>query len=341
MKTRIYLFLPLLLFALAACDVTDSSDDPVARRSPLMPAHEPGEEEIANNLSAPVIWGDQVALPLGWARGKERFRGSYFKVEGDGWFVQQDPMNKWQAESTLPSAAQAGFHGFTVSAVDWKSNLEARDQTLHQPVRVRIALYKDLDEPMVAYTMRAEDPTVPGCDRVWGTNGETYLTNTALVYSAGAQLVIQRLTKSRDDASLDVEWAGDRWVGDVEAPLFSQGIWEIPEEHGGFKAKVSRKGEVIYHFNWRPGTATSEPVEALYGDYRLTFVLQEDAPVRLNTRFGPQTSLVASDEHVAGATPRVTLLPEDDHTGGGTAALQWQDNLTYIDVRIGQGGGGH
>src|SRR6056297_786528 len=324
MKPLIYLILlPFLLLTLAACDATDSSDDVAALG--LTGAAET-DEEATNNLSFPVIWGDQVALPLSWFAGKEMFHGAYFVDDDDEWFVQQDPMNKWQAESAFPPPVHTGFRGFTVDAIDWGDNLEARDWTYGRPVRVEVALFKALDKPMMAYTMRSEDPTVHGPNEVWGTNGVAYYSDTSMVYSAAAQLVIQKITKTRDDPSLNLRWTGDQWIGDVEAPIVSQGIWE--DTHEGFTVEVNAKGRVIYGFNWRPVQGGAGA-----GDYRITFVLQRESPVRLGTFFDSHTNILVPDEE--GPDDHPMLLEADARPGtGGTAEVAWRDNLTYIDVRI-------
>lgn len=320
MRPLTFLLLPLLVVALAACDFADGDDAPSSTATAPL-AHETVDEEAGNNLSFPVIWSDRVALPLGWAHGKEQFSGHAFETDGEMWYIQQDPLNKWQAQSAVPSPSHNRLRGFTVSAVDWGDNLEARDWTYGRPVRVEVALYKTLDKPMTAYTMRVEDPTVHGPGEVWGTNGVTYATDTSLVYSAAAQLVIQKLTKTRDDPTLTVTWAGDEWTGDVDAPIFRQGVWDASES--GFNAEVNAQGRVIYGFNWRPlqGGAGA-------GDYRITFVLQKDSPIPLNTFFDSQTAIVVSDEHFA--LPTAGVMPGS----GGTPFVEWRSNLTYIDVRI-------
>ncbi len=329
MRSLLYLALSLSLLTLTACDTVDSSEEAV-RADGLVTAnaHVPGEEEIGNNLSFPVIWSDMVPLALRGTYKYPQLDGRSFDADGEQWYVQHDPLSEWQAESAFPvdpRGSRWGRRGFVVSAVDWGDNLEARDWTYGRPVRVEVALYKVLDAPMWGYTMKAEDPTAHGQNEVWGTNGVMYPTDTSLVYSAAAQLVIQKLDKSRDDPSLAMQWTGDRWTGDVGDPVFSQGIWDAVES--GFKTEVNVQGRVIYGFNWRPAQGGQGE-----GDYRITFVLQRESPVRLNTFFDGQTTVVVSDEHLT--LPAVEIAPGE----GGVPSVLWTKNLTYIDVRLTHGG---
>lgn len=317
MRALSYLSAVALLFALAACDTfqDDTASDAVSYRATA------AEEEIGNNLSYPVIWGDLVALTLRGSPDHISLGGAFFLQDGERWYVQQDSLNEWQAESAFPTLTAQGRRGFPVSAVDWGDNLEARDWRYGQQIRVEVVLTKDLDRPMVAYAMRSEDSSIHGPDEVWGTNGERYESREATVYAATAQLVIQKLTKSRDDPSLAAVWTGDEWTGDLNAPVFSQGVWETVEGPYSFKTEVNAKGQVLYGLNWRAALGGQGP-----GDYRITFVLQKDSPNRRNTIFNAQTVIVPPDEHLA--------RPEARPGAGGVAQLVWQHHLTYIDVRL-------
>jgi hypothetical protein len=327
MKPIAYLGPLLLLLALAACDLTRSDDS--AATSPRLAAVALEEDETTNNLSYPVIWSDgaQHTLALRGSRDTTRFDGTYFMYGGERWYIQGDSLNEWQAESYAAPTSRP----FIVQAIDWGDNLEARAWPHGQQVRVEVALMNVLQGPpdaadvanpfsssMWAITMRSEDPTVQGPEEVWGTNGVWYRVDTAMVYTAGAQLIIQRLNKSREDPSLQMVWTGNEWTGDVGPPLFRRGVWESQDGPGGFNAEINARGRVIYGYNWPTATVGDGP-----GDYRITFVIRTGVQTKLNTVFHRHSYVVTPDEH-EGAGPG----------DGGTAQLIWQYNLSYIDVRV-------
>lgn len=320
----------LLLLMMWGCQKSDiltdySSADPYGKK-------EVPTEVAGNNLSFPVIWSDGVTKTLRGTYGTTNFKGDYFRVDGERWYVQDDPDNDWQAQSA--NAVSEGHGTVNVSAIDWGDNLEAKSWSYGSRVRVETVLYKTLGTPMTGYTMKVEDETVSGPAEVWGTNGSTYQSTEANVYSGMARLVIQKLTKTREDQSLNVTWNATLgiWEGDVEAPEFEGGVWEGIDGPGGYSAEINVQGKVIYGFNWVTRTMASGPA-----DYRLTFVLDPNSPVtNQNTDFDANTIIAG------GAEEEVEPLAEGEETdtGGGVAVVDHQNNLTYIDVRLTPKNGG-
>jgi hypothetical protein len=294
----------------------------------------PGEEDASgNNLSFPVIWSDGVTKALRGTYLEEKFQGVFFEKGGERWFVQADPGNEWQAESYNPVAQGGGMH--IVSAVDWGDNLEARAWKYGGVVRVETVLYQFLDDPMTGYTMMIEDESISGRAEVWGTNGHRYNSPEATVYSGTARLMIQKLTKVREEAVMT--WDGEKWVGDVKTPLYSWGVWDDVIGPDGYAAEVNVQGKIIYGFNWFTRKLGDGP-----GDYRISFVLDRNAPVHLNTDFGPHTIILPFGEEEEAA-------PMGDDDGGsdlqgGIPGISHEHDVTYIDVRLlprsGGGGGG-
>jgi hypothetical protein len=197
-------------------------------------------------------------------------------------------------------------------------------------------LYKTLDQSMEAFMMQIEDPNASGLAEVWGTNGQTYLSTEATVYSGTAKLVIQQLQKERDDPTLTTTWdpIHSQWTGDVGPPLFESGVWEAVDGPGDYNAEINVQGKVIYGYNWVTRKTAAGP-----GDYRITFVLDPNSNVTYNTDFNNTTIVPREEEEI--------VVEEEPDLGGGVAEVDNDNNLTYIDVRLtlknggGKPGGGN
>ncbi|HKJ33036.1 MAG TPA: hypothetical protein VKA34_14465 [Balneolales bacterium] len=338
--------LVISLFMIWACD------SPTNNRSAFTPdrsisAHgggrAPGEsiETVGNKLSFPVIWSDGVEIPLRGTYGEDAFDGQSFTLNEQQWYVQNDPGNTWQAQSVSEENTDT-----YVTSIDWGDNLEAKSWSVGDQVRVEVVLYKDLGEAnaMKAYYMQIEDPNVSGTAEVWGTNTQTYDSDSATVYSGVAKIIIQKLTTDRDHAN--VSWDGSKWTGDVDGPIVNSGVWETNEGPNGYSAEVNVQGKIIYGYNWKTNTVSSA------GDYRITFLLDKNVPnVTCKTFLDLNTVIVPSTTNDPAA---IIPLAEDGDDGsemdGGVASVDSGDNLSYIDVRLterngsgrpgGNGGGG-
>lgn len=299
----------------------------------------PGEstEVTGNNLSFPVIWSDgpTVTKLLRGTYGVSIFNGITFEADGDTWYVQGHPENEWQAQS---DTAVVGVP-VEVSTVDWGDNLEAKAWPAGSQIRVEMVLYKTLTNPMNAYTMHIQDSTVSGTAEVWGTNTVIYPSYEATIYSGSARLVIQKLS-DRNKPNLSATWDPTKsmWVGDdVGAPIVDVAAWNTVDGPGGYSAEINVQGKLIYGYNW----VTRD--KSLYGagDYRITFVLDPNSGLPYNTDFDANTKILQPAE------TEVIPLAEPD-LSGGTAYIDSEHNLTYIDVALssekgnkggGQGGG--
>lgn len=129
------------------------------------------------------------------------------------------------------------------------------------------------------------------------------------MYSPSGKLVIQQFLP---DEIGDLVWNGSSWVDNNEA----DGIGvELPESIT-FTGELNVGGKVIYGLSeggWRPPSI---------GYYRITFYLPNNE--------GKIFSFDASTK----------IRPLATEGAGGKATVDWQNNLTYIDVRVVAGGGG-
>jgi len=321
----------------------------------------PVDESAGNNLSFPVIWSEGVAKALRgdfdnpvFYTGECDAEAPCIEIEGVPYYYQQASENEWQAEwlnavtgaSNNSEAPMVPWAPLYVDEIDWGDNLEARSWNVNSVVRVETVLYQDVtDAPMLGYEMMYLFGDGP--NEMQGTNTVTYDSPEATLYSGCARLTIQKLTKPRDDATLEVEWdsAAGEWTGDVEEAVLNSGVWEGAEgsvSPNVFSAEINVGGKVIYGFNWRVRKLDPQPT----GDWRLTFSLDDPdyfgleghCDVELNTYFDDITAIrVPEPEDLADYLPAfrgLDMPTAEPEPSGGVAVVDWENNLTYIDVRI-------
>jgi len=274
-------------------------------------------------------------------------------------FLQKDSGNCWTAGREDVSAED-----LEVDWIDWGDNLESVDWYTRSQVRTEVVLFQDLATPMLEYQMRHTSGW--GINEVHGlaaTPASPDVTPTALegegnratVYSHCARLTIQKLLVPRDDTRLaDLVWVpGEGWTEPelyednlVNSHIFNGSVHEGGDGPGYYSAEINVKGRIIYGYTWNvrtlndttPLEGTTTPTPA--GDYRLTFSFDAVCGTKaLNTFFVDgvteilvplETELLAAAEESEG----------DTDSGGGVAVLDTANNLTYIDVRILERGGG-
>lgn len=274
-------------------------------------------------------------------------------------YLQKDPNNTWQAES-------ADWHDTPVNInwIDWGDNLESMDWYTRSQVRTEVVLVQDLATKMLEYQMRHTSGW--GTDEVHGlavdfVNNEVLLGEgtQATVYSHCARLTIQKLLVKRDDPRLsNLIWIpGDGWTEPGGYPfdlinphIFNGSVHEGGDGPGFYSAEINVKGKIVYGYTWNvrqlnDNTApegSMAPTAA--GDYRITFSFDDTCgPVNLNSHFvnGTTKIIVPTAEEIETA---IILAGDSGDSGGGTAKIDFDNNLTYMDVRIlekgGSGGGG-
>lgn len=281
-------------------------------------------------------------------------------------YLQKDARNTWQAASATWSASPV-----SVDKIDWGDNLESNDWYTRSQVRTEVVLFEDLmeaaemadepegrdvgTEPWLEYAMRHVSGW--GIDEVHGMAAMTDTLapilgpgNQATIYSPCARFTIQKLLVKRDSVALaDLAWvSGSGWtekegstVDLINAPIFSKAVYEGGDGPGYYSAEINVKGRVIFGYTWNVRQLNDPSPDGPAGDYRLTFSFDQSCgTVDLNTFFvdGVTEILVPVE------TEEVAASAEPVDEGGGTAVLDFADNLTYMDVRIldrgGSGGGG-
>ncbi len=263
-------------------------------------------------------------------------------------YLQKDAKNTWQAGTSDWSGAPVAVH-----EIDWGDNLESQDWFTRSQVRTEVVLFENLAEPMTEYAMRHVSGW--GIDEVHGMAvdemGPVAGPGTkATIYSNCARFTIQKLLVTRDNPALEnLVWEpGTGWVeGEnattdlINTPIFNKAVYEGGDGPGYYSAEINVKGRIIYGYTWNVRQLNDPLPSGPAGDYRLTFSFDESCgPVNLNTSFvDGVTEIVLPLE-----TEEAAASAEPTDEGGGTAVLDFDNNLTYIDVRIldrsGGGGGG-
>ena len=267
-------------------------------------------------------------------------------------YLQKDAFNCWTAGRASVTDTPLGVHW-----IDWGDNLESVDWYTRSQVRTEVVLFQDV-EPMLEYEMRHTSGW--GIDEVHGmaaTDADPPVEilgpgTRATVYSQCARLTIQKLLVDRDDDRLaDLIWVpGEGWAEPEEYPdslinphIFNGSVHEGGDGPGYYSAEVNVKGRIIYGYTWNVRRLNDGA-----GDYRITFSLDgtfEGSPcgtaTTLNTFFvdGVTEIMVPLEEELVAAAAEEGDDGGSD-TGGAVGVLRTDLNLTYIDVRILERGGG-
>lgn len=277
-------------------------------------------------------------------------------------YLQKDAKNTWQATTADWSAGGE----VSVDKIDWGDNLESNDWYTRSQVRTEVVLFEDLmeetpdeldardggTEPWLEYAMRHVSGW--GIDEVHGMAVDAGVPvlgagNQATIYSNCARFTIQKLLVKRDNAALaDLVWVpGSGWTEEegstadlINAPIFNKAVYEGGDGPGYYSAEINVKGRIIYGYTWNVRQLNDPAPDGPAGDYRLTFSFDQSCgTVDLNTAFvNGVTEILVPIE-----TEEVEASAEPVDEGGGTAVLDFDKNLTYMDVRIldrGGGGGG-
>ena len=276
-------------------------------------------------------------------------------------YIQKDDDNVWQAWSGNAAAsgeADPSSGQLIVDSIDWGDNLESVDWYTRSQVRTEVVLFQMLTTPQLEYQMRHTSGW--GIDEVHGL--ATDLANVPLpgpgdratVYTHCARLTIQKLLVDRADPALDPALGNLVWepgIGWTEAatspgdlindPIFNKPVYEGGDGPGYYSAEINVKGRIIFGYTWNVRNLNDDTGGTAAGDYRITFSLdQVCGTAALNTFFvdGVTGIMVPAEEEVV-----VTAEEGEDggsDTGGAVGVLDFANNLTYMDVRILERGGG-
>lgn len=267
-------------------------------------------ETATNNLSFPALLADGFALiPI-----TESLTDTFI-VNADncvGLTAEEiaalELSGPWFAQKVTGNVWQgeyADYTGTPVTFIDWGDAMESVDPKMRRPYRVEFGVYVELATPMNAYTM-ALLAYPSSKDETQGTNGVLYPCNYATVASPLGNCVIQKFNPAD---SLAWNPVTNQWDGA-----------EAPQTGFGFAQELNVGGKYIFGASlggWKPTEL---------GEYRITFYFPTGSTVDLST--------AEVGDYNDGA-PIIPKIGENN-----TAVVDPDNNLTYMDVTVTQGGGG-
>ncbi|MDA9774715.1 T9SS type A sorting domain-containing protein [Algibacter sp.] len=331
-------------------------------------------EGAGNNLSFPVIWADGGSKALRGTMGDYTINGEWWYVwgedpidpqatlysckpsdnnpnkcednsdPGDGVsevykaYIQKDADNTWQAYN----ASVPDNDTLYVNWVDWGDNLESLAWKINSKVRTEVVLVQDIDSVM-QFSMRHVDSW--GIDEVHGLQTTlddevVYGSGTqATVFTPKARLTMQKLNyKSGSFNPSRLSWLADekKWTEAnpeeefdiINEPILNQAVFEAGDGSGYFNAEVNVKGKIMFGYTWDVGSKNEGE-----GHYRLTFSFDEGTEGIGTARFNELTQIIVPIEEES-KTNKTQEAPSD----GGIAIMDASNNLTYMDVLIGEAG---
>ena len=259
-------------------------------------------EEAGNNLSMPVIWAD-IAGPTLRGDGSQTYAlpdGAAHVTEGsEVLFLQQDPLSTWQAENikladsaALPKT-ETGL--LALSYVDWGDNLESKDWSTKQKIRVETRLMQDVsalpDQDPVGTGMTGFDMSQVGAttgpDEMWGVvatgASPTWVATLEQRTEAFAYTGYACVTIEKVDGGLPLLWDATTrsWTG---TPAVASCLGEGADGPGSYGAEVTISGGLTYGYVWDPKGLPD-------GEYRMTFSLGAKAGVDFVTSTTPYVTV--------------------------------------------------
>ena len=255
-------------------------------------------------------------------------------VEQDPLFLQKT-VNAWQADNVeLADSGLALSDGrLPVTYLDWGDNLEAKDWSTKQMVRVETRLLQKVDG-MTGYVMKKvfgqgqtemwgvlgkqvpADPPDPATDP-WSATDEQ--RTEAFAYTSNACLTIERIDRA---TSLAWDPADRAWTPDGKSIC----VGDVADGPGGYGAEVTVSGGMTYGYVWHARGAES-------GLYRLTFSLKPGAGVDI----APSTArYVSATTEEGGSGHKPPGAGEDETTAEPAVAEEGADGGRH---RFGQQAG--
>jgi hypothetical protein len=300
------------------------------------------------------VWGEDPADPQAPLYSCKPSENNVNKCEdnsdpGDGGlstvykaYIQKDKNNVWQAYNASVPDGETMY----INWVDWGDNLESLAWKINSKVRTEMVLLQDIDA-VTQFSMRHVDSW--GIDEVHGLqttlNDEpVYGTGTqATIYSPNARFTIQKLNFTSESINPSrLTWLPDvkRWTEAnieeefdiVNDPIFNQAVSEAGTGPSYFNAEINVKGKIMFGYTWDVNSLNEGE-----GFYRLTFSFDEGPEGIGTAKFNEATQIVVPIEEETTKVVKTTKTLEAPG-GGGIPVMDASNNLTYIDVLIGEPG---
>ncbi|GAA4280944.1 hypothetical protein GCM10022260_13650 [Gaetbulibacter aestuarii] len=332
--------------------------------------HEPPTETAGNNLSFPVIFADGGTKVLPGTMEAYSLQGVWWyvwgedpvdpqaplyscqpldtdeslcsdgSVPGDGIstlfkaYIQKDPDNVWQAYNTSVPPGET----LNIDWVDWGDDLESIAWKINSKVRTEVVLLEDIDS-VTEFAMRHVDSW--GIDEVHGA--QTTLNNEpiygpgtqATVYTPNGRLTVQKLNfnKSSIDPSRLTWIPGTGWTETnpedpniINEAIFDQAVSEAGTGPEYFNAEINVKGKIMFGYTWDVSSLNEGE-----GYYRMTFSFDEGDEALGTAKFNEFTQIIVAEEE----EETVSVAEEGGPGSGGVPVMDPSNNLTYIDILVG------
>ncbi|MBI4791515.1 MAG: hypothetical protein HY789_01985 [Deltaproteobacteria bacterium] len=306
------------------------------------------EEEVANNLSFPLVFAEGYGLTGRPAYEQSGLPGGIFPVFAteycfqDAEYYLQASDSLWQAQWSADRLLYPDEPQVSVT-LDWSNEVVGMnwDEKSVIPVAVFLSTSLGEEKKMTGYEMKALPADILPCDlieplaaeapalfvaseeeevdEVWGTTGVTYESNKAGVYSVCARLKIQKIDQPGPEAA-------------VLATLFNSAVYEGFGVHGRplwYTAEIDSPGRVVYLYNWNLALMQQAADVSKAGWYRLSFSL--DAVAEYTISLG---KYIVSEKYSVDCEASLDRLDESDITGVQYLPILKSPSLSYVDIYI-------
>jgi hypothetical protein len=303
------------------------------------------EEEVANNLSVPLVFAEGYGLTGRPAYEQSGLPGGIYPIfateycfAGEEYYLQATD-SLWQAQWSADRLMEPDAPPVSVT-LDWSDEVVNRSWDEKSVIPVMVYLSTIHDTKMIGYEMKALPAGILPCDlieplatestslfvaaeeeevdEVWGTTGVTYESDRAGVYSVCARLKIQKIDKPGPDAV-------------VQATLFNSAVYEGFGVHGRpvwYTAGIDGPGRVVYLYNWNLALMQGGADVSRAGWYRLSFGLDEKAEYTITLG-----KYIVTDTYSVPCQASLDLLDASD-TGVRFAPVLVSPSLSYVDIYI-------
>jgi|GEM_PF-2235228 len=316
-----------------------------AAEPPIVP-----EEEASNYLSVPAIFAEGyglTGLPAVDDRGSglpgssdPDFDGTAYCVDGEQYYLQADETVSWRADWAVASEMVA-------ATVDWSDEVIKKEWNDKSVIPVSVTLHTAIaPDSMTGYVMTEFDGLPPLClpedeitplfsaaeeeeeevESVWGTNGDTYESDTATAFTVCAKLTIQKINGEGGDP---VDPAV--YVLDNDNGLLTTSFAELGKPEW-LLATIDVEGRIVYLYNWNLAAKQFGPDEDRSGWYRLTFSLEPEVTYTLTQ--GKSKNTIGT--YTVYRNVSLDALAGSDETDAGVVypAELNSDFQTTVDIEI-------
>jgi hypothetical protein len=259
-------------------------------------------------------------------------------------FWQKSAKNVWSADAVaIPPVVSAAL-------VDWGDNLESQTWTTNSVIRVETTPFALLASTLQGVQMWHVSGKGP--DEQWGARAEEGDTYRPYVYNS-AEPIIRSDAVRLNIAKLSAPGAATCPIsGRFESPVAKDLDWSIDQATGiglwattyllrdvPYTPELNVGGKYVYGYNWMLRSDTVPPNVGKAGWWRLTFYADD---ISLDGAVLGIPAIPVAEPWDLTTTPAASRLVSTLAAEGVAyvPAIDWDKNLTFIDICIKEGKGG-